>query len=234
MAQRQVRDTIQDRFPDASRLGQLEIDYNATPIRIRAVVLTPRLDSQADRALADDLRRRLKRPVDLHVDQLQVDPDASGVETAQIARASTSTGEAERQQQRTVTDLALMVGAEPSAIAVDAETRTLSATAAPLPELGMAGYRALEARAAARLMPWAVRLAPPADVPLPSIAVDAGVVDVGALDTAAWGSSRLGRALLVDGGSLAQRRAVADGIKARGSSATPNAAGGAIRLSWQE
>lgn len=44
VAQRQTRDTICARFPDTSRLGQLDIDYGAKPIRIRAVVFTPRLE----------------------------------------------------------------------------------------------------------------------------------------------------------------------------------------------
>ncbi len=86
VAQRQVRDTISNRFPDASRLGQLDIDYAASPIRIRAVVLTPRVDPSADQVLAVDLRARLQRPIDVHVDQLHVDPEGDGVEAAQIAR----------------------------------------------------------------------------------------------------------------------------------------------------
>jgi len=38
LAQRPVSDTISMRFPDASRPGQLDVDYAAKPIRIRAVV----------------------------------------------------------------------------------------------------------------------------------------------------------------------------------------------------
>ncbi len=34
VAQRQVRETISARFPDSSRLGQLDVDYTTTPIRI--------------------------------------------------------------------------------------------------------------------------------------------------------------------------------------------------------
>lgn len=233
VAQRQVRDTINDRFPEASRLGQLDIDYDATPIRIRAVVLTPRLDPKADLALAADLRRRLNRAVDLHVDQLQVDPNAGGVEAAQIARANATTVDVDRQQRRAIADLALIVGAEPSAVVVDAQTRTLRVSAAPLPGLAMAGYRALEARAAAKLASWTIRLVPPSDVPLPSITITAGVIDVSALDAAAWGAMRLDRALLVDGGSLRQRRAVSEGIVARGGRAIPNEPGRVLRLLWQ-
>ncbi|GGB41295.1 hypothetical protein GCM10011380_33480 [Sphingomonas metalli] len=133
VAQRQVRDTIRDRFPDASRLGQLDIDYAASPIRIRAMVLTPRLDPQADRALASDLQRQLDRPIDLHVDQLQVDPDAGGVEVAQIAQAGASAPDADRQQQRAAADLALIAGVDADQVRIDPQARTMTVQAAPLP-----------------------------------------------------------------------------------------------------
>lgn len=232
VAQRQVRDTIRDRFPDASRLGQLDIDYAATPIRVRAVVLTPTLDPEADRVLAADLQNRLGRRIDLHVDQLRVDPGAGGVEAAQIARAAVTTPDPDREQQRALADLALIAGNDGARAEADPATRTLRATAAPLPGLGMAGYRALEARAQRTLTAWQVQLSPPADAPLPSIPIDAGVIDSGALDSAAWGSARLGRAIAVDGGTVSQRRAVATGIVARGGTAAAGSAGGALRLGW--
>ena len=232
VAQRQVRDTIRDRFPDASRLGQLDIDYAATPIRVRAVVLTPKLDPQADRVLAADLQNRLGRRIDLHVDQLRVDPAAGSVEAAQIARAAVATPDPDREQQRALADLALIAGSDAAPAQADPTTRTLQATAAPLPGLGMVGYRALEARAQRALNAWQVRLAPPADAPLPVVAIDAGVIDSGALDAAAWGSARLGRQISIDGGTASQRRAVAEGIVARGGTAIAGSAGGALRLDW--
>ncbi len=232
VAQRQVRDTIRERFPDASRLGQLDIDYAATPIRVRAVVLTPRLDPQADRVLAADLQKRLGRRIDLHVDQLRVDPDAGGVEAAQIARAGTTTSDPDREQQRALADLALIAGSDAASARVDSASRTIKAAAAALPGLGMAGYRALEARAGGTLASWQVRLAPPPDTPLPTVAIDAGVIDSVALDAAAWGASRLARQISVDGGSASQRRAVARGIVSRGGSAVEGNAGGALRLGW--
>src|SRR5690606_13069326 len=43
VAQRQVRDTIRARFPAEARLSQLDIDYSSDPIRIRGVMLTPKV-----------------------------------------------------------------------------------------------------------------------------------------------------------------------------------------------
>ncbi|WP_314372502.1 DUF389 domain-containing protein [Sphingomonas paucimobilis] len=233
VAQRQTRDTIRARFPDTSRLGQLDIDYGAKPIRIRAVVFTPRLEPQADRVLAADLRARLSRPIDLHVDQLRVSLDDNGVEAAQLARASASSApSAADQQQRAAADLALIAGIAPTAVRIDPSQRILSADAAPLPGLGLAGYRTLEQRAAGALPQWTVHLAPPADTALPTIRFVEGVINGDLLDATAWASERLDRTVRVHGGTLAQRRAVAEGLMSRGGQAEAGSAGGALRLEW--
>lgn len=233
VAQRQARDTIRARFPNTSRLGQLDIDYAAKPIRVRAVVFTPHLEPQADRLLAADLRQRLGQPIDLHVDQLRVSLEDNGAETAQIARANQSNGPSDAdRQQRAVADLALIAGIAPGAVVADADQRRLSATAATLPGLGLAGYRMLEARAAQALPQWSVALTPPTDVPPPAIRFVDGVLNGEGLDAAAWGSDRAQRALLVAGGTAAQRRAVADAITSRGGKGEVGAGGGALRLTW--
>lgn len=233
VAQRQVRDTIRDHFADSSRLGQLDIDYAADPIRIRAVVLTPKLDPRADKVLAADLTKRLRRPVDLHVDQLRATTDDGGVEAAQIARAGSGGASAASDNgAQAADDLALIAGIEPSAVTVDRATRTLAATAAPLPGLTAAGYRALEDRARRAVSRWTVTLAPPVTVALPPVGVEQGVVDDGALVDAAWLTTRLARSISVEGGSTAQRDAVAAGIVARGGRAIAGGLRGPLRLVW--
>ncbi|PZO76746.1 MAG: DUF389 domain-containing protein [Sphingomonas hengshuiensis] len=233
VAQRQVRETIAARFPDASRLGQLDIDFATAPIRIRAVILTPRIDPNADRVLAADLQRRLARPIDVHVDQLNVLPDDASVEAAQIARANSGagSGDAERRR-RAVDDLALIAGIAPDAIRSEPGSQMLAATAATLPGLPMAGYRAIEARAERALPGWTIALAPPADTALPAITLTAGVIDDTALTAASWASARRALPLRVNGGTSAQRAAVAAGITDRGGRAAPGTAGGALRLAW--
>lgn len=234
VAQRQVRDTIRSRFPSGARLSQLEIDYSASPIRVRAVMLTPRIYAQADRVLSADVRHLLSRPVDLHVDQLQVSLEANGVEAAQIARANNAAAaQAADRQNRAVADLALIAGTEPAAVRIDNENRTMQVAAARLPDLSLAGYRALERRASEHLPQWNVTLAPPADIDPPAIPIVQGVVDGTALDAAAWASARLGRAMEVRGGTIAQRRAVADGIASRGGEAVTGDSAGQLRLAWR-
>ena len=233
VAQRQVRDTILNRFPDVSRLSQLEIDYTADPIRVRAVVLTPRMIEGADRLITADVRERLDREVDLHVDQVQVSPQGDSVDSIQIARAANSAAtRAAEGEARARSDLALITGAAPDSIRFDPSAGTVEAAAARLPGLGLAGYRALEVRAARSIGRWSVMVAPPEDVELPDVAIVDGVIDNEALDLAAWGSARLDRAIAVNGGSATQREAVADGIGARGGRAIAGEAGGRLRLEW--
>ncbi|WP_325491168.1 DUF389 domain-containing protein [Sphingomonas sp.] len=235
VAQRQVRDMIRKRFPEGARLGQVDIDYAAHPIRIRAVMLTPRLDAAADRILAGNLRQRLARDVDIHVDQVRISQDAGAAEAAQIARAVES-GAANRPDARdtAINQFALLIGAAPATISADTSRHTLTGSAAALPGLEMAGYRAIEDRARRAIPDWTARVVPPADVDPPAVSFDEGVVDDAALGLAAWASDRVGREISVRGGTAAQRRAVAAGIAARGGRAEAGSAAGALRLAWVE
>lgn len=232
VAQRQVRETIRDRFPDGARISQLDIDYGATPIRIRAVVVTPRLDANADAALAESLKQRLSRPTDVHVDQVRISVEAGEGEAAQISRAGESAAALRSTHQTTANNLALLAGVDPSEVRFNQTQREVSVTAAPLPGLGVAGYHALENRAALAIPGWLVRLAPPEGAELPKIEIVDGILDGTALDLAAWGSERLGAGISVLGGTPAQRKALADGIIARGGQATVGASGGSLRLAW--
>jgi uncharacterized hydrophobic protein (TIGR00271 family) len=235
VAQRQVRDTVSGEFPANARLSQLDIDYDATPIRVRAVVVTPRLAPLADRHLAADLNRALNRAVDIHIDQLRVSTDAGAAEAAQIARAGEAAARsATEQQDRAVADLALIAGVTSKSVTVDQANRRLVTTAAPLPDLGLAGYRAIEGRAVRALKDWTVTVAPPPDVALPGIAFREGVVDDAALALAAWGSARRAESIAVSGGTRAQREAVAAGIVARGGQATAVDSRGVLALSWAD
>lgn len=234
VAQRQIRDTLRTYFPDGARLSQLDIDYVPDPIRVRAVMLTSRLDQEADPKLASALEQRLGKRVDFHVDQVHIGSEASAVEAAQIARANETAIGSAGNQERAIAELALISGQEPSAIRAEATTRRIEATAAPLPGLGLTGYRALEARAARTLSGWTVMLAPPADVDLPPISIEDGVIDSEALDVAAWAAARLSRPIAVTGGTAAQREAIARGIAARGANAEAGSSRGSLTLQWAE
>jgi len=202
-------------------------------MRIRAVMLTPKIAAGADRALAQDLARSFGQPVDLHVDQIRISPEPGALEAAQLAHAADATkpGTAE-QNDRAVADLALVAGIPSDAVQVDPAAHRLSATAAPMPGLTLAGYRLLETRAARALPDWTVRLEPPPDVPLPDLAIDHGVIDTGALDLAAWASARRSRDVDIVGGTPGQRTAIVAGIQERGGRAAAAADRGRLRWRW--
>ncbi|RVT95114.1 DUF389 domain-containing protein [Sphingomonas crocodyli] len=233
VVQRQTRDVLQARFPAGARLSQVEIDPGADPVRVRAVMLTPKIAPNADGAIFGDLTARLHRPVDVHVDQLLITPETSGAEALQIAKSSETSASNAGNRERAAAALALVAGVEPAAIRIDEKAKRLSATAAALPGLGLAGYRALEGRANGALQGWTAMLAPPADVTPPDIAIRDGVIDDAALGLAGWGSQRLNRTIEVLGGTAGQREAVAEGIVARGGRAEPGDARGSLRLEWQ-
>ncbi len=233
VAQRQVRDALGEDFPPGARLSQVEIDHGANPVRVRAVMLTLRIEPGADRKLAADLRQRLSRPVDVHVDQVRISPETGAVEAAQIARAGNGDAlRVARERDRAIADVALIAGIPVSSVQFDSAGRTIRATAAPLTGLGVAGYRALERRADAAVADWHVILAPPSDVTLPDVAIKSGVIDDQALGEAGWVSARLSRTVDALGGTLRQRMAIVQGIVARGGRAAPGRAGGRLRLVW--
>jgi len=233
VAQRQVRDALGEDFPPGARLSQVEIDHGVNPVRVRAVMLTPRIEPGADRKLAADLRQRLSRPVDVHVDQVRISPETGAVEAAQIARAGTGDAlRTARDGDRAVADVALIAGLPVSSVQLNAAGRTIRANAAPLTGLGIAGYRDLERRADAAVADWHVILAPPNEVALPDVAIMSGVIDDQRLGDAAWVSARLARTIDVRGGTSGQRKAIAQGIVVRGGRADPGGAGGRLRLLW--
>jgi uncharacterized hydrophobic protein (TIGR00271 family) len=233
VAQRQAREILSASFPVGARLSQLDIDQTAEPVRIRAVMLTPRIAPGADRGLAGALEAQLGRAVDVHVDQVRISPETGAVEAAQIARA-TDTGKSQSAsaQDKAVGDLALIAGIDPTAIHVDPASHSLTASAAPLPGLGLAGYRALETRAAKVLAGWTIYLAPPADIEPPHLEVADGVIDTAALDLAGWASARLWKAFSVTGGTARQRDAVAAAIEARDGHAVAGPGKGRLGLAW--
>lgn len=235
VAQRTARDAALSHFPGGSRLSQIELDYSTDPLRVRGIILTPRLDPQADRVLAAQLRDRLQRPVDVHFDQLTVPDGAGQAEAAQIARAAES-GPASRSdnRHRAVERLALVSGADPRSIAWDDERRVLRAAIPPMPGLTLLGYRAIEDRARRSIPEWQIMLTPPANMDLPEITIDQGVVDSGGLDLAAWFAQRQSRVIVVQGGTRPQREAIAQSIVARGAQARAGDLGGTLRFEWQE
>lgn len=168
-ASREVRAAVLDTFDSRSRLSQIDVFWDADPIRVTATVLTPELQTNAERLTSRRLERELRRPVDVSITQYQVGTSASAAEEAQLASARARQEAVARQRTQALTaQLALVAGIEPGEVVIDRESRRAFATASPLGGASLASYRELEARVAATEPDWRIELRPPAR-PLPDI-----------------------------------------------------------------
>ena len=232
-ASRMINSTLNDQFDSKSRLSEVEVAYDAEPIRIDATVLTPRLNPEAEARAEQRLSERLGRPVDLALTQYQVGTSQSAAERAQLATARQNE-EAAAQARRVSLALALVAGVDEADVLVDRQRRRALVRARPLDGATLAAYRALEQRAGAQVDGWTVELVPPARA-LPTVTFEGDVPDTSgdaALDLAAWASQRVGAPLVLTGQSE-QTELVAERLRAAGARVQQvNPGAGPVRIGW--
>ena len=238
---RQARDVITSQFGDDARLSQVEVLYDAVPLRVDATVLTPEFEADADSDAAATLSRLVGRPVQVRLEQYRVGTGAQA-EAAQIASAQASARQlaAEQAAAQVTERLALVAGVAPDAVLLDRDHARAVVTAARLPDAGLASYRALEGRVAAAAKGWTVTLVPPA-LPLPAINFEADEAEnrvmtgrgQDALATAIWGAKRLNLPVAVTGSDAEAEQVLAAlgqaGIPARRDG---SAKAGSVSLAW--
>ena len=243
VALNQTRAFLSERFGTDARVTQLDIDFDAAPVVVRAVVITPRQRMQRTAALQEDLGGRLGRPLALRLDQILLDPNA-GAREAQREEMRQAGDAASIETQRIASlaqMLALTAGIAPDSVTVDRDHHRAMATAVPLPGASLATYRVLEQRAASQADGWDVVLTPP-QMPYPPIGFtgNGDTLDGSAREAvlvAAWAARRWNvRELGVPGlpeatpehASLIQRRALAIAalLRENGITAAPAPAGG--------
>ncbi|WP_375286983.1 DUF389 domain-containing protein [Sphingomonas sp.] len=234
-ARRQIREAVLTPFGGTARLSQLDIDFDRDPAVVRAVVLTPKLVSGADRAVVAEARRTVAMPLDLHVDQVRVGSETGAGEAAQIAAAAADArGASVRNLRDGVAErIALTAGVAPAEVLVDPVLRRASARFAPLPEAGFATYRAIERRAAEANEGWRIELIPP-EAALGDIPVEDDAPDAAALDDALWAARRLGRGVTLSGPSAAVEAATQRFAAAGVAVETGSTRGSDLSLSWTE
>ena len=234
-ASRQINSTIADQFDDSSRVSAVEIAYDASPIRIDATVLTPRLNPEAEKHAEERLVRRLGREVELALTQYQVGTSQSAAERAQLANARRSE-EAAAEAGRVSLALSLVAGVDEADVLVDRQRRRALVRARPLPGATLEAYRSLEQRAASQVGDWTIELVPPAR-PLPSVTfADDAPDDPGeeALELAAWAARRIGAPLELSG-PVGQTELVAERLRERGVRVSRVNGGAApVRIEWGE
>lgn len=163
VALNQTRAFLSERFGADARVTQLDIDFDAAPVVVRAVVITPRQQLQRTATLQDDLVGKLGRPLKLRLDQILLDPNAGAIEAQrEEMRQAGDAAAIETQRIAALAQLlALTAGIAPDSVTVDRDHHRAMATAMPLPGASLATYRILEQRAASQADGWDVVLTPP-------------------------------------------------------------------------
>lgn len=240
----QVRSFLSDRFGSGARVTQLDVDFDARPMAIRSVIITPRERMQRTPMLQAELARRLGEPLRLQLDQVLLEPGAGAIEAQrEELRQASSPATAETARIAALARLiSLAAGVPADAITIDRDHRRAIAAAAPLPGASLSSYRALEQRARSQAVDWDIALVPPrGDMPQIVFADGSDTPDAAARDaalTSAWAARRWNiRAIAVPGlaqdspeaPTLAERRAMAIAalIRSEGIEAVPATAGGA-------
>lgn len=192
----QVRSVLTKRFGEASRVNQLDIDFDSEPITVRSVVIAPRNQVQKVADIQAELTRRLDQPVRLQLDQVILEAGAGALEAQreQLRRANEAANRQNMAINALTYTIALATGAEPDRITIDRERRRATANAAPLPGATLATYRELEKRIAAANDGWEILIIPPpARMPVIRFADDTGALSSAvreAVLTSAWVARR--------------------------------------------
>lgn len=218
----QVRGVLASSFGEDGRVTQLDIDYDATPIAVRAVIIVPKSKAIGTQVLTQRIERKLKQAVSLRADQVLVDPASTAVDQERAAFAQAQEQQKLEAQGTEVSHLlGVAAGGDPGAITIDRDARRAVVAARPLPGATLAAYRALEQRVSAQEPGWTIVIVPPAGLPMPEIRFAGNAVTLDpagsdAVAVSAWGASRWNWAGLVvpgftepapDKPTLAQRRA---------------------------
>ena len=205
----QIRSTIASRFGSDARVTQLNIDFDAKPIGVRAVVITPRTRMQRSEPLRAELEKIAGAPIAFRLDQLLLEAGAGAAEVqrAELRQAS-DTAKAESERISEVSKLvALAAGVPVEEVIIDRDHRRATAAAAPLPGATLAAYRALEDRLRVQSEGWEIAIVPPR-APFPDLKI-AGEADnlasaaQEAVLTSAWAATRWNARRLAVPGLLA-------------------------------
>lgn len=233
----QARSLLTEKFGDQARVTQLDLDFAAEPLVVRAVVITPRGSMQKTLTVQTALERALGRSVRVDLDQILLQPGAGALEAQrEELRQAGETPNPEAQRMTALSKMiALITGVAAEDVTIDRDHRRAVAVAAPLPGATVATYRALEARAAAEAEGWTVTIVPPQG-PLPEIAFADNVDTLddaakAAIVTSTWAAQRwnitslgvpgLPQGTLPTKPTLTQRRALAVATALRALGITP-------------
>ncbi|MEW9856030.1 DUF389 domain-containing protein [Novosphingobium sp. M1R2S20] len=192
----QVRSYLSEQFGADARVTQLDANFDANPMRFRAVVITPRTRMQPAAELQEQLEQRVGKPLRLQIDQVLLEPGAGSLEAQreELRQAADAVSGENERVAAVGRMVALAGGVAPEAVTIDRDHRRATVAAAPLPDATLSTYRALEERVQAQAQGWALTIVPPL-APFPTIsfadgedALDGATRE--AVLTTAWAAQR--------------------------------------------
>lgn len=228
---RQLRTAILAQLPPGSRISQLDINHDASPVAASAVVVTPRFDQAAEADIADAWANITQDKASFSLNQLVANQDLPRLEQERSALA-----EAQRTDVGTATatglleSVSLATGTPEADILIDPATRRLVANARP--GAALATLHRTELMLSERHPEWQIRIIPAATTRLVITFAPGSAQPIDAAP-ALWAVSRWNITAATATGhiastgdgpaSLAETRAnaVATLLAARGITATP-------------
>ncbi|WP_296613135.1 DUF389 domain-containing protein [Sphingomonas sp.] len=169
----QVRSVLTASFGDRARVTQLDVDFQASPIAIRAVIIVPKSQLVQNATLVRAIEQRLGKKVTLQADQVLIDPSAAPLDQERAAYAQAQEQARIRAEGVEISHLiAVAAGTDSADVLIDRDGRRAAAGANVLPGMSLAGYKALEDRIAAQASDWLITLTPPPTVALLPISFD--------------------------------------------------------------
>ncbi|WP_040464521.1 DUF389 domain-containing protein [Erythrobacter sp. NAP1] len=234
-AQRVIRAEIEEPFVAGTEISRFDVDFRAEPIVVVASVYTPEPETEAEAEIERALARRLGRPIELSLTQLQVGTAASAAQAAQLSAARASEEAAELQRaENLATRLALVAGVSEEDVTVDRTRRRATVRAEVLDGATLAAYRALEMRIADTEPDWFIELLPPIgelpdnipfgeDGPTPAGAQALAVIE--------WSAERINLPIVLVG-PQEQASQAAELLAQRGVSVTVRPGAAPLRADW--
>jgi uncharacterized hydrophobic protein (TIGR00271 family) len=185
---RQLRSAILAQLPAGSRISQLEINHDTSPVSASAVVITPRFTNAAEAGIGRAWLDIAQQAASFSLTQLVANQDLPRLEEERAALAEAGRAAA---SSATATGLleavSLATGTPESDILIYPEARRLVANVRPGETL--ASLYAAEQRLAARHPDWQIRLIPPPSTRL-VVGFAAGSAEPLNLAAVAWALQR--------------------------------------------
>ena len=191
----QARSLLGTRFGARSRVTQLDVDFTARPVAVRAVVIAPRDKSAPNMAVRNELATALGQPITLQLDQVLLQPGSSALDAQRTELEQARSADANAAHEAAIAHLlALVAGVSDDQVTIDRDHQRAQAIAHPLPGASLSSYRALEMRARAAENGWDLAIVPPLQsLPVIAFAANADTLDDtgrAAIETSIWAAHR--------------------------------------------